>query len=319
MKDYFNFLGFKINTKKFLITVAIFSAVVLALAIVDMFVTEVSWYGFLIGCAFVLAVVIASDLMKYRELKVDLPYDLIWWIFPFSIIGARIAFVANNVHLYDTFWEMCAVWNGGLSIYGGVMGGIIGLCICCAIKKVNPIRATDCVAPVLILGQAIGRWGNFANAEVYGWEITNESLKWFPFGVDINGTWHLATFFYESVLDFAGFIGLLYLLRKCNKKGITTFTYFAYYGFIRFFLEQLRDPKFIMIVPGTNIAWSLVTSIITFAVGVIGIISIFVIDYVNKKKNMAIINGGVTNKTETVKENLETETKVEENKEQADK
>lgn len=305
MKEYFNFLGFKINTKKFLITIAVLAAVVLALAVVDLLIAEVSWYGFLIGCAFVLAVVIACELMPHRGLRVDLPYDLIWWIFPFSIIGARIAFVANNIHLYDTFWEMCEVWNGGLSIYGGVMGGIIGLCICCLIKRVNPICATDCVAPVLILGQAIGRWGNFANMEVYGWEITNEALKWFPFGVNIKGTWHLATFFYESVLDFVGFIGLLYLLRKSNKKGITTFAYFTYYGFIRFFLEQLRDPKFIMVIPGTSVEWSTLTSIITFVVGVAGLVTIFVMDYIKKSKTKAfagVKNVSLENVSKTEKE-----------------
>lgn len=308
MKEYFNFLGFKINTKKFLITMAIFAAVVIVLVIVDLLLFRVSWYGFLIGCAFLLAVVIACELMPERGLRKDLPYDLIWWVFPLSIIGARIAFVINNVDLYNNFWEMCAVWNGGLSIYGGVIGGAIGLVICCAIKKVDPIKAMDCVAPVLILGQAIGRWGNFANMEVYGWEITNDALKWFPFGVKVNGTWHLANFFYESVLDLAGFFMLLYLLRKTKKKGLVTCSYLCYYGFIRFFLEDLRDPQFIMIIPGTNIAWSKLTSLITFLIGAIGLITILIITLVNKKKleTANILNGGaIENKADFVKTETE--------------
>lgn len=284
MKEYFNFLGFKINTKKFMITMGILALVVIALVLVDNLMFKVSWYGFLIGCGFLLAIVIASELMPERELRKDLPYDLIWWVFPLSIIGARIAFVANNIELYDSFWEMCQVWNGGLSIYGGVIGGTIGLVICCLIKKVNPISAMDCVAPALILSQAIGRWGNFANAEVYGWQITNPALQWFPFGVKINGVWHLANFFYESVLDLLGFLLLLLILRKTKQKGVVVSSYLTYYGFIRFFLEGLRDESFIMRIPGTNIAWSRLVSGIVFGIGVCGLIAILIINMVKNKK-----------------------------------
>lgn len=299
MKDYFNFLGFKINTKKFMLTLGIFAFIVLGLLIVDMFFLKVSWYGFLIGLAFLIAVVVSSELMPERGLKKELSYDLIWWVFPLAIVGARVAFVVNNLNLYDSFWEMCAVWNGGLSIYGGVIGGIVGVIICCLIKKVNPISAMDCIAPVLILGQAIGRWGNFINMEVYGWEITNDALKWFPFGVNINGTWHLATFFYESVLDLAGFFVLLYLLRKTKQKGIVTLTWFMYYGFIRLFLEQLREQKFIMYIPGTNIQWSALTSIIMFSIGAIGLIAILVKNIIDKKKGLVSETAGL--KTDSFK------------------
>lgn len=285
MKEDFNFLGFKINTKKFLITLAVFCAVVIVLLLLDMFVISISWYGFLMGCAFLLAVVIACDLMKERDLPSDFPYDLIWWVFPLSILGARVAFVVNNIDLYENFWEMCQVWNGGLSIYGGVMGGAVGLVICCLIKHKNILSAMDCAAPVLILGQAIGRWGNFINKEVYGWEITNEAWQWFPFGVKIGNSWHLANFFFESVLDLAGFFVLLLVLRKSKQKGIVACTYLAYYGFIRYFLEQLRDPKFIMLIPGTSIEWSALTSIIMFSIGAIGLITIFVLKMVKMKKN----------------------------------
>lgn len=285
MREDFNFLGFKINTRKFLMTVAVYAAIIIVLMILDMFVLDISWYGFLMGSAFLLAVVMATDLMKERDIDSEFPYDLIWWVFPLSIVGARIAFVVNNLDLYSNFWEMCQVWNGGLSIYGGVMGGAVGLVICCLLKHKNILSAMDCVAPVLILGQAIGRWGNFINKEVYGWEITNEALQWFPFGVKIGSRWHLANFFYESVLDLLGFFILLLVLRKSKQKGIVACTYLAYYGFIRYFLEQLRDPKFIMVVPGTSIEWSALTSIIMFSIGAIGLITIFIVNLVKNRKN----------------------------------
>ncbi len=285
MKDYFNFLGFKINTKKFLITVGVFSALVLILVLIDLLLFRISWYGFLMGCAFIIAVVVSAELMPCRGLKKDLPYDLIWWIFPLAIIGARIAYVINYPEQYITFYDIIAVWEGGLSIYGGVIGGTLGLIICCLIKKVNPIPAMDCVAPVLILGQAIGRWGNFFNAEVYGHEITNPAMQWFPMGVKINGVWHLATFFYESVLDLLGFLLLLLLVRKTKQKGLVATSYLTFYGFIRFFLEGLRDQQFIMVIPGTDIAWSKLVSIITFALGIIGLITCLIIYLVKKRKS----------------------------------
>ena len=286
MKEEFNFLGFKINTRKFLMSVAIFAGVLIVLLLLDMFVLNISWYGFLMGCAFLLAVIMATDLMKERDLNPDLPYDLIWWVFPLSIVGARMAFVLNNLDSYETFWEMLQVWNGGLSIYGGVMGGAVGLVICCLIKKQNILSAMDCVVPVLILGQAIGRWGNFINQEVYGWEVTNKAWQWFPFAVQIGSRWHLANFFYESMLDLAGFFLLLFLLRKTKQKGLVACSYLVFYGFIRFFLEQLRDPKFILYIPGTTIEWSALTSVIMFSIGAIGLLTIFIVNRVKKYKNI---------------------------------
>lgn len=284
MNDYFNLLGFKINTKKFLISVGVFFALVLTLVLIDLLLFKIKWYGFLMGCAFILAVIISAEIMPCRGLKKDFPYDLIWWIFPLSIIGARTAYIVNFPAQFPNFYEMIAVWNGGLSIYGGVIGGMLGLVICCIIKKVNPIPTMDCIAPVLILGQAIGRWGNFFNEEIYGYEITNSSLKWFPMGVQINGVWHYATFFYESILDFLGFFILLAVVRKTKQKGIVASCYFVYYGFIRFFLENLREDQFKMFIPGTTIPWSKLVSIITFSIGVLGLIACLII-YLIKRRN----------------------------------
>ena len=286
LKDYFNFLGFKINTKKFLMATGVYALIVFILVLIDLLFLEVSWYGFLMGSAFLLAVVVSSELMPLRGLKKDLPYDLIWRIFPLSIIGARLAFVANFPDQYKTFYDVIAVWNGGLSIYGGVIGGAVGLVICCLIKKVNPICAMDCVVPVLILGQAIGRWGNFFNVEVYGLEITNKALQWFPFGIKNEyGVWHLATFFYESMLNLIGFFILLLLVRKTKQKGLVASVYLMYYGFIRFFLEGIRESKFIMYIPGTQIAWSALVSIIMFAIGVGGFIASLIVYRVKRRAN----------------------------------
>ena len=94
---------------------------------------------------------------------------------------------------------MFKVWEGGMAIYGGIIGGVIGLVICALIKKKNIVSCMDMAAPCLIIAQAIGRWGNFINKEVYGFQVTSKAWQWFPFAVEVGGKYYLATFFYESI------------------------------------------------------------------------------------------------------------------------
>ena len=203
MKTEFTIFGFKFNIRKTLITLAIACVLFIVLLILDMYVTDISWYGVIIGCGFLVALFVAMQLAKNRGLEPDFVFDLILWIFPLSIVGARVYYVLNDLDSFETFGEMIAVWNGGMAIYGGIIGGVIGLVICCLIKKKNIIASMDMAAPALILAQSIGRWGNFINQEVYGFQVTNKAWQWFPFAVHIteNGLdqWHLATFFYESI------------------------------------------------------------------------------------------------------------------------
>ena len=166
---------------------------------------------------------------------------------------------------------MIAVWNGGIAIYGGIIGGIIGIVICCLIKKKSIISVLDIAAPCLIIAQSIGRWGNFVNQEVFGYEVTNKAMQWFPFAVHITkggqDAWHLATFFYESILTCAGFFLLVIILRKVNIKGIVTCAYLVYYGAVRFVLEGLRVNDYILCIPGTNLAVSRMVSLVIIVVG----------------------------------------------------
>ena len=285
MEDYFNLFGFKINTREFILTLIIFFALVIFLIGVDILWFKVSWYGFLIGIAFILAVLIASELSKEKGLNKELPYELIWLVFPLSMIGARIFYVINSLNEFPTFIDMLKIWEGGLSIYGGIIGGTLGVVIYCLIKKLNILKVFDICAPVLILGQAIGRWGNFINKEVYGLEITNPAFQWFPIAVNINNSWHMATFFYESIINLGGFFVLLYIIRKTKTSGITAFTYLIWYGTIRLILESLRVQQFILYIPGTNIMFSSVVSIIMIASGVIGLVTLFLVAK-NKRKNI---------------------------------
>lgn len=269
-----NILGFKFKLKNFILTITVALVVLLVLILLDTLTSiDISWYGVIIGIGFLVALVMATQLCEARGINKEFPYDLILWVFPLSLIGARTYYVLCSLDEFSNFWEMCAIWNGGMAIYGGIIGGLIGLIICCLIKKKDIVATMDVAAPCLIMAQAIGRWGNFVNQEVYGFEVTNKAWQWFPACVHItkNGmdSWHLATFFYESVLNLIGAVILIVLLRKVKQKGIVASSYLIYYGIVRFFLEGLRVPGYILYIPGTNFPVSQAVSLAIILIGVI--------------------------------------------------
>ena len=205
---------------------------------------DIYWYGIIIAMAILVAFGLSFLLLKPKGLKKDLPIDIFLAIVPLGIICARLFSV-----LFDdgtTILDFFKFRQGGMSIIGAVIGGAIGLTLLCVIKKYNFLKVADVIVPVLILAQAIGRWGNYANEEVYGILTTNESLMFFPMSVNIGGQWHLALFFYEFVLNLLGFALLMILYFKTKKPGISTATYLVYYGVIRSILESLRDPEYIL-------------------------------------------------------------------------
>ena len=144
----------------------------------------------------------------------------------------------------DNPMRVIEIWNGGMAIYGGVIGGAIGVVLCCAIHKINFLNIADIAVVGLILGQAIGRIGCYTAGCCYGIEVTNPSLMWFPLSVQIDGVWHLSTFFYESFCDFVIFIALLLLIcKKIKTNGIIMSLYFVLYGFVRCIIETFRGDS----------------------------------------------------------------------------
>jgi len=174
---------------------------------------NVKFYGILMASAMLIGVILACKNAKSRGLTSDNIFALALYILPLAIIGARLVYVLGADHSY-TFLEMIKIWEGGMSIYGGIIGGAVGVLVFCLIHKKNFLDVADVAVVSLILGQAIGRWGNFFNQEVYGRIITDPSWQWFPFGVLLdNGEWHYALFFYEFLLNLAIFVLLLYIIK----------------------------------------------------------------------------------------------------------
>ncbi len=239
-KSTVQFFGFKFETKTFLVTMAIALGAFLILLALTIFNLPVSWYGVLFGTGFLVALALSGQLCKERSINPDFPYTLVWWVFPFSIIGARIYFLVFNGGL-DSFADIIRIWDGGLAIYGGILGGLLGLICCCLVHKVDIWAMTDVAAPLLAIGQAFGRIGCIFGGCCYGVEVTNKALCWFPISLKIGDHYHYATNFYEAILDFGLFILLTTLLRKVKIKGVPTFAYMFGYGLIRFVLEYFRD------------------------------------------------------------------------------
>ena len=235
--------------KKFnwLFLVIFISVIALTLGVLAFLKVNINWYGLLIGIAFLVAVLIVRELAYIKGFEKDIAYDLLFSIFIPAIIGARLFYVAFSGTSW-TFLQVLQIWTGGLSIIGGIIGGFLGIFVYSLIKRKNVFALTDLVVPVLLLGQAIGRWGNFANQEVYGKVVENPSLQWFPFAVyiDISSSWHYALFFYESVLNLTCAIAMFCLFKKIKNIGYFTSIYLVFYGTVRSVMELFRDDTFIL-------------------------------------------------------------------------
>jgi phosphatidylglycerol:prolipoprotein diacylglycerol transferase len=229
---------------------------------------NIAWYGIIIACGLLLGVLLAIHRAKQRGFKSDMILDFLFLAIPLAIVGARLYYVVFEWEGYARdLSKIFAINQGGLAIYGGVIGGIIAAIIFYKMKKVSFFTLVDLVIPSLILGQAIGRWGNFVNQEAFGNIITNPSLQFFPVAVYIEqlGEWHQATFFYESAWNFALLCVVLLLSRRKVKDGVLLSSYFIGYGIGRFLIEGLRTDS-LYIIPGIRVSQML--SLLLIAIGI---------------------------------------------------
>jgi phosphatidylglycerol:prolipoprotein diacylglycerol transferase len=209
---------------------------------------RINLYGLLIASAILLASFILQREGKKRSLYSDIGLDMILYAVPLGVLGARIYYVLFSVEQYlHQPWKILAVWKGGLAIYGGIIGGFIGLLLLAKKKTISILVLTDMALPPVLLGQSIGRWGNFFNQEAYGAIIANTSFQFFPLGVFIDGQWYYATFFYESIWNLLAAMALFYLQKKTRKSaGFVTIFYFLFYGLGRSIIEPLRTDSLML-------------------------------------------------------------------------
>lgn len=219
---------------------------------------SVRWYGLLIVCGILIAILIAVRNCKKSRVDTDHLMNIILLILPCGLIGARLYYVIFNWGYYSANpSEIIAVWHGGLAIHGGLLGGMLAMFLYCLVKKM-PFRVmADIILPGVVLAQAIGRWGNFFNQEAYG------SVTDLPWAIYIDGAYRHPTFLYESLWDLAVFILLMVLWNKWKnrKHGDIMALYFIGYSLGRFWIEWFRtdslmlgDLKMAMVISVAGIA-----------------------------------------------------------------
>lgn len=205
----------------------------------------ISWYAILI----VGAILIGLAYCSYEARRIRLPQDTIidfaLYAIPLAIVFARIYYVIFRFNMYsEDLWSVFNIREGGLAIYGGIIGGMLAARIVARKHDVSLLTLLDVVAPALVLGQAIGRWGNYINMEAYGLRISEPYLQFFPFAVEIPvgdvWYWHMATFFYEFCWNLLVFGFLLYIRHHMRRHGDVFCWYLLLYCSGRTVIEGLR-------------------------------------------------------------------------------
>lgn len=213
----------------------------------------IAWYAIFILTGVILAVILGVKEGKKLGIASDIIYTGVVITLPIAIIGARLWYVLFNISSFSSFGEVLGFKNGqfvglsGLAIQGGVIAALITVYIYCRKRNVKLYRILDVVAPGFLIGQILGRWGNFCNHELYGPIVKNpEFLKAIPIlgeNMFINGAYRHPTFLYESALNLIGLIIMLVLRRKSKKvqSGDLIGIYLIWYGMVRIFTESLRS------------------------------------------------------------------------------
>ncbi len=254
---------------------------------ITIFGFEIYYYAICIVTGMLISAFLSALLMRRRNISYDNIFILFIICIPSAIVGARIFYCVTDGMPLNQWLN---IRNGGLSILGGLIGGIGAGFFVCLFKKLNFFRMADCVVPTIPLAQAIGRWGNYFNGEVYGKEVTNELLQFFPFAVEIGNEWHYALFFYESAINLVWFALLFYVAWNYAFKphGVLTFSMIGFYGIVRTIMEPLRDEDFIL--GGTDAMYSQMMSILMIILGV-GMIVLLLI--LNKRKEGKFVGSAV--------------------------
>ena len=240
---------------------------------------KIAWYGLIIMIGMVSAILYVYFRFKEHRMKTDDLIDFAFFIILSGVVGARLYYILFSLDHYimDNFWDtivaMVSVWNGGLAIYGGIIAGAAVGIIVARKKKLNILQMLDFFAPAVMLAQAIGRWGNFCNAEAHGGRtdiflrmgIRNE-------GSVITNYYH-PTFLYESLWNLIGFLAIWLIFVKLSKtkhlhkfNGQIFYSYIAWYGMGRFWIEGMRTDSLYLIPDVIRV--SQLVALLTFVAGV---------------------------------------------------
>lgn len=231
------------------------------------------WYSLILFVAFLLGCFLTIKEAKKLKIEQSLIEDFIFLTIPICLIGARLYYVLFNLDYYLKYpIDIFKVWEGGLAIHGGILAGLLCLIYFCKKNNINKLKMTDILVVSLIIGQILGRWGNFMNSEAYG-PITSLSFlkslhlpNFIIEGMYIDGFYRHPTFLYESVWNLIGLIFMLIIRNnKKNRLGFLTSLYLVWYGLGRFLIEALRTDSLMFL----NLKIAQLVSILMIISGII--------------------------------------------------
>jgi phosphatidylglycerol:prolipoprotein diacylglycerol transferase len=252
----------------------------------------IHWYGVIIAFGFALAVLFGGRRAWVWKISIDKMIDVLIYGTVAGIIGARLYYVIFQWDYYGKHLaDIPKIWEGGLAIYGGVIGGVLAAYIVCRVRKMNFFNLLDMIAMSLLLAQGIGRWGNFTNQEAFG---TNTNMPWgmrsakvqeyllvnqaefAERGIQVNPTGYVhPTFLYESLWCLIGFVILYIICRKARKfSGQMALCYGVWYGAERTVVEGLRTDS--LYITGTNIRSSQLLSAVLAVVCAVALILLWI-------------------------------------------
>lgn len=239
--------------------------------LIDLDGFQIRWYSVLILVACFIVLYLSQNEGQRFGIQREFIFNMLFWALIFGIIGARLYYVIFNIGMFkDDPMEILKVWKGGLAIHGGLLFGLITIVLYCKKYKMRLVRILDFIVVPLLLGQAIGRWGNFFNGEAHGAATTVAHLKslfvpdFVIEGMKIDGVLYSPTFYFESVACLLAFVILLFVRRgKYVKVGTMTASYLMIYGTIRFFIEMSRTDA--LMLAGFKVAQ--IVSVIMFLIG----------------------------------------------------
>ncbi len=239
----------------------------------SVFGKDIYMYALCILSGFLLGLLLVGATCKKRGVSTDSVFDICTWGLLSGIVCARIYYCIFDWESIGSFWDIFKIWEGGIAIYGGLIGAILSTYIYCRKNKLDALKVFDVCIPGVLVGQIIGRWGNFFNAEVYGRE-TDSFLR-----MTINGGASVhPLFLYEGIWNLIGLVLILIFRDRKKSHGQVFFFYILWYGLGRLFLEGMRQSEFILyVIPGV-LGISQVVAFLGIVLGLCGMI------YLNKRK-----------------------------------
>jgi phosphatidylglycerol:prolipoprotein diacylglycerol transferase len=232
----------------------------------------ITWYGLLIAVGFLLAAVYAARRSRFFGIRDDDFFDLLFVATPVALVFARLYYAVFNWGEFRGDWtRVFRIWEGGIAIYGAVIGAALTVLVGCRSKKISVPAMLDLMSLGFLIGQAVGRWGNFVNGEVYG-QATDV-----PWRMSVNGYAVHPLFLYESLWCALGFALLHFLSKKRVFNGQIFLCYVAWYGLGRGVLEGMRDDQFILMLFNTPLRVSQVLGFAScvLALGTLFFLSVF--------------------------------------------